>query len=333
MDDSYNLLQEIESEWLDFKQEFHQNNAELVHDIISLANSKAYEDRYLIFGVVEKEGKVVNIVGIENDPNRKQLQQINNLLYNSNFNRIPEIDLTEIIVEEHKVAILKIKNSSLKPYFLLSDKRDGNVTVRAGVAYSRLGDSNTPINGSPKDDDFERMWRERFNLNLKPIERFSYLLDDPDQWVQKKESELYHSQFPEFIIREVEDPGSKYKEPIEKWMQGFPDPSLSTYYMNFIYQGTQLESFLCAYLDGARYFVPFPERKTFKIDDKYYTIYYLIKNSLKHKLLILTANKYNNYDRRIVISKYYHIVNSEDELDLSVHAHQTWKKQIKSQEA
>jgi hypothetical protein len=34
------LLQQDECEWLDFKQEFHDNNVKLLHDIICLANAK-----------------------------------------------------------------------------------------------------------------------------------------------------------------------------------------------------------------------------------------------------------------------------------------------------
>jgi hypothetical protein len=327
--DYYDLLNEVESEWLDFKQEFHKNNAELVHDIISLANSKSTSDRYLVFGVAEKNGKVEKIIGIENDPNRKKLQQINNLLYDSNFNNIPELDLTEIDVDGHELAILKIKNSFLKPFFLLTDKKDGKVTVRAGVAYSRLGDSNTPINGSPKDKELEQMWRERFKLDLKPIERFSYLLDEIDEWVSKQENEIYHSQFPEFTIVEKEDPDGKYKEPIESWSQGFPDPSFWVYCLDLVYQGRVLESFFCAYLDGGRYFLPFPDRKNFNEDrKKYKTVYYVIKGSLKHKLLNLMLNhkKWNNgfYDRRLPGGRYYHMVDTETEISPDKYLAQVW---------
>jgi hypothetical protein len=51
------LLNDTESDCLDFKQEFHSNMAELVHDILCLLNSKYDGDRYLVFGVREKDGK------------------------------------------------------------------------------------------------------------------------------------------------------------------------------------------------------------------------------------------------------------------------------------
>jgi predicted HTH transcriptional regulator len=45
------LIMEGESEYCDFKQEHHENKASLVHDILSLANSQAKSNRFLIFGV------------------------------------------------------------------------------------------------------------------------------------------------------------------------------------------------------------------------------------------------------------------------------------------
>ena len=70
------LLIEDECEWLDFKQSFHDNNVKLLHDIICLANAKADGDRYLVFGVANNK----NIVGIENDKNKKESAEIQDLL-------------------------------------------------------------------------------------------------------------------------------------------------------------------------------------------------------------------------------------------------------------
>jgi hypothetical protein len=83
------LLQQDECEWLDFKKEFHDNNVKLLHDIICLANAIVDKDRYLVFGIANSKA----IVGIENDVNRKTSADIQDLLKNSNFNKIPKVNL------------------------------------------------------------------------------------------------------------------------------------------------------------------------------------------------------------------------------------------------
>ena len=67
------LLQEVlsliqskrEDEWWDFKQQHHKDKAELLHDIICMANNRAKRDSYIIFGV---EDETFKIVGVENTP-------------------------------------------------------------------------------------------------------------------------------------------------------------------------------------------------------------------------------------------------------------------------
>jgi hypothetical protein len=116
------LLIEDECEWLDFKQSFHDSNIKLLHDIICLVNAKADGDRYLVFGVANDK----NIVGIENDENKKKSADIQDLLKCSNFNRIPEVSLYyEKNENSHEIAILKILNRPDKPFFLTKDKRNG----------------------------------------------------------------------------------------------------------------------------------------------------------------------------------------------------------------
>lgn len=75
------LLQEVlsliqskrEDEWWDFKQQHHKDKAELLHDIICMANNRAKRDSYIIFGV---EDETFKIVGVENTPNRRNQQNI-----------------------------------------------------------------------------------------------------------------------------------------------------------------------------------------------------------------------------------------------------------------
>src|SRR5690625_1944416 len=61
-----------EGEYWDFKEQYHNNKADLLHDIICMANNRADQDAYIIFGVSDD----YQIKGVNTDENRKTQQQI-----------------------------------------------------------------------------------------------------------------------------------------------------------------------------------------------------------------------------------------------------------------
>ncbi|MGK7953389.1 MAG: RNA-binding domain-containing protein [Xenococcaceae cyanobacterium] len=86
------LLRQEEYESLDFKQQFHENNLKLLHDLLCLANAYIEEDRYLVFGITDDK----KIIGVQSDSNRKKNANIQDLVRQANFNRnqipLPEIN-------------------------------------------------------------------------------------------------------------------------------------------------------------------------------------------------------------------------------------------------
>lgn len=247
------LLSEPESEWLDFKAKFHDSPVKLVHDILCLANSYSDKDRYLVFGVADDK----SIVGIEADPDRKTNAEIQDLLRASNFNRIPTVTLHNVSHAGHEVGILEIVNRPDKPFYLTKDKMHGKDRIRAGVVYTRLGDTNTPLTESAPDDHIELMWRERFGLGLSPLERLRQLVEDKDAWQSVQgDSYLYHRDFPEFTITEGETVHSDFQE---SWVTKFPDPHASSVYVDCKYLGTVLKRCLFVRVDGGRYMMPIPK--------------------------------------------------------------------------
>ena len=63
-----NLIeQQTEGVYWDFKQQWYSNNADLLHDVICMANSPANRDCYIIIGV---EDGTYNILGVSSE-NRK----------------------------------------------------------------------------------------------------------------------------------------------------------------------------------------------------------------------------------------------------------------------
>ena len=134
----YQLLHCDESESLDFKECFHSDTVDFIHDILCLANSYTDNDRYLVFGI--KDDKT--LVGVENDK-KKNNAQIQDMLRQANFNRIPSVNLEYMDIQGHKVAVLTIRNRPDKPFYLTKDKKVGKRTIRAGVIYTRLGDTTS----------------------------------------------------------------------------------------------------------------------------------------------------------------------------------------------
>ncbi len=154
------LLSQKESESLDFKREFHENNAKLLHDILCLSNSFYEGDRCIVFGIANDK----TVYGVENDPNKKTNADLHDFLRQVQLNKIPQLELTSHQVDGHEIGLLQIMNTPKKPYFIRKDFQYGKITVRAGVIYTRLGDTNIPPNETAPEDHIEIMWRERFGL-------------------------------------------------------------------------------------------------------------------------------------------------------------------------
>lgn len=249
------LIAANESEWLDFKAKYHSDNLNFLHDLLCLANSFADSNRYLVFGIEDDK----TICGVEADSNRKNNAGIHDLLRQSNFNRIPTVELKTHSVQGNEVDVLEIKNRPDKPFYLTKDKSGNQKTIRAGVIYTRISDTNIPLKESAPDDHIELMWRERFGLGLDPLSRLLRLLDDKVNWISiSGDSYLYHKDFPEFTISDGEKVTEDFRE---KWTLKFPDQKAWSYYIECKYHSTILERSLFVVCDGGRYSVPLPTYK------------------------------------------------------------------------
>lgn len=242
-----------ESEWLDFKQEWPANNVTLIHDLLCLMNAYADSNRFLVFGVDDSR----NVVGVQKDLNRKNNAEVHDLLRQSNFNRFPTLDVVTVSTNGDEVDVIVIADRPDKPFYLIADKRYGQKHLRAGVVYTRLGDTNTPLRECAPDEHVELMWRERFGFGLTPMQRFERLIDDVDNWERVDEdSYLYHKEFPEFTIRDGRELNDSFRE---SWTTKFPDSSASSFEVELRYHSTVLKKLTFVRCDGVRYRVPMPK--------------------------------------------------------------------------
>lgn len=103
---------EREDDWWDFKQQHHRDKAELVHNIICMANNRADRDSYIIFGIADN---TFDIIGVQEDSNRRNQQGIIDILRNIKFagSVRPRIELRTLIIEQKEIDVLIIRNARI----------------------------------------------------------------------------------------------------------------------------------------------------------------------------------------------------------------------------
>lgn len=270
-----------EGDYWDFKEEHHSNKADLVHDIICMANNRADRDGYIIYGVTND----FEIKGLEAEENRRNQQCLIDLLRSKKFGGgiRPTVELRTIYIQSKEIDVLIIKNSTDTPYYLTADFSERGRIVRANFIYTRVSDTNTPINESADVNHVEYLWKKRFLLNRPPLEQVHKRLHNKEEW--KEQGEAYYNVYnPEFKI-EIE------------YDEDFGDPEFYSYLMTnesssygnvkVSYFGTILYTQRFAVLDGGRYMTIVPDSgfigKRYTWEDNY-SYKYFIKGTLDYSL-------------------------------------------------
>ena len=114
--------------------------------------------------------------------------------------------------------VLVIEDAPHKPYYLVERYE----RLQAHHIYTRVCDTNTPVTDAAQPHEIERMWRERFGLDLSPLDRMKLYLTEPDSWVSSNRlgENLFehHSTFPEFTLRVIE--AEDFIARNEEWTRG-----------------------------------------------------------------------------------------------------------------
>ena len=190
-----------EGVYWDFKVIHHANTGDLVHDVLCLANADHNGPRFLIFGV--QDGGT-SIESIENDEGRRAQAEIAGLFRDnaSKFfqSRFPTFYLRTIEMGDALIDVLVIEDKPKKPYYLVERLRN----VCAHHIFTRVGDTNTPVDRSAQPHAIVQMWRQRFGLDATALDRAKLLLAEPKAWTFDDEDGLtwgYHDVFPEFTLK------------------------------------------------------------------------------------------------------------------------------------
>jgi hypothetical protein len=285
----------------DFKVEPHENNAELLHDIICLANSPHKGNKYLIFGVSDPNSNC-ELKGLyKNHPKRKTQVQYIDFLRSKSFagdNR-PEIELKNLKINHYDVDVLIVFDRPLKPYYITQDfidkKNNKEIKVLANNIYTRTLDTNTPINSSADISKIEVMWRERFGIDEPPYKRLLNLLLKPEEWFKDigNCNYAYHKDFPEFRI-EFSEPESF----TEVYSYFFTNDKSYLGNAEFKYHTTTLFEGQYMFCDEMRIEFSVPDIEYIKIEDEENWYFYYDLSKPNGFFLYFLSDKLTNLNSR-----------------------------------
>ena len=279
-----------EDEWWDFKREHHHDKAELVHDILCMANNRPRNDSYIIFGIEDD----FSIVGVENDSYRRNQQGITDILRNIAFagGVRPRIEIQTITIENHEIDVLIIKDSLNVPYYLEKNYQDKDIKdkdgkkygkiVKAYHIYTRVVDNNTAIDKQADINDIEFLWRKRFGIDLPIMERLHVLLSETDKWVFDwgNKKYCYHIDFPEFQIIQMDDLKQGW------WPSAafYTHPVMHLAKLNITYHNTVIYETELWVFDQFRKYLPKAENSSVYQQPNFWYTYYTL-DSIEGKML------------------------------------------------
>ena len=281
-----------EGDYWDYKEEWHDDNEKLIHDILNFANTEHNHDCYLIIGVTD-DGEIVGL----NEEQQKEQANIIDTLRNCKFagDNVPLVKLEKIKIEGKSLDVLVILNSDRVPFYLRKTNKKHRA-IMAGFIYSRVGDTNTPISNNASVPSIEALWRKRFGINLTGLERLSLLLNNPNDWVKNKEG-YYHLYNPEYslVFGDYEERNPSF------YSYCMVNESTSYQMVKLKYHGTILQEYDTAILDSGRYRVVTPDRDFIDLGNEKLSFRYYIDDSLKSKLNMLFFDE--EYDEQLIAQR------------------------------
>lgn len=248
-----------------------------------MANNLSNRTAYIIIGIDEENNyAVTNII---NDQNRKNTQQLVDFLKDKKFagGIRPIVRVEQILLYQGTVDVIIVENSHHTPFYLVESFEQ----IRANYIYTRIMDTNTPIDKSADIDKIEQLWQKHFYLDETPIEKVYNYLKSPQNWEESPieyEYLYFHKQFPEFIVRSESD---ETRNGYEFYMFGQADYSPHWDLITLYYHQTALKQLLGVALDGGRWFVVAPRRFGFSFSGKIewdISYMYYIENSIEYVL-------------------------------------------------
>lgn len=295
-----------EGGYWDLKEAWHINKASLLHDIICFSNNLENCDAYIIIGISDNG----SIFDIKKDKHRFNTQQINDFLKSKKFvgGMRPEVIVSSIIMKEKEIDIITIKNSKYTPYVLQEYYREGKINVSQGSVYTRIQDTNTPINSTADNDKVEQLFKKRFRIDETPTEKIKYYLEDIKHW---KHSDQYRGRYyyefaPEYSITLDVKNDTERQDFLCKI---FPDASATWQKAELRVYDHVIEEIYHVGLDGYRLHVAVPDFEYIEIQkEKYLKYLHITKYSFTDLLNNFLLSGHSNVHREYQFTKWIEFI-------------------------
>lgn len=249
-----------EGPYWDFKKQWHDENWELVHDIICLANNLDSDVSYLVIGIDEDDDYRVCDVETATDAPRKTNQSLVDLLSKQRWGspQAPFALVEPLELEGGHIDVIVIQSRREDmPYYL--GKTNGQ--LRAWMIHTRRVDSNTPVDTGANWSEVQGIWRHHFALDASPLDQAKIMLSDKKNWEYVtrigNSEDKYYKYAPEYTIHHASD---DYRDGYEYFMLNQTDCSPHWYTISLDYHQTCIFDTQGISLDGGRYFAPVPPR-------------------------------------------------------------------------
>lgn len=295
-----------EGGYWDFKREWYKDRADLLLDIICMANNLVNRDCFLIIGIVDG---TMEVVGVEDDKShRLSLNRLSHLLTGKKMfaDHIPEIDLQTIEMEGHEVDVIVIKNTIYTPYYLNKDYQDNKFApsdngskkgkkIVAGNVYVRKDDCNVGIDCQPPFSYVEQLWKKRFGMNLSIMEKFGLYLNDIEKWNCDwgNKNYAYHKEFPDFRLERDDQRQDGWCPQAVFYL----DPSTYTFKLNLVHNNAVIYETELWCFDGFRKFLPQAKVGSVPSISCFWYSYYDL-STIEGKLLTLFTRGKNDISSR-----------------------------------
>lgn len=266
-----------EGSFWDYKECYYMDNANLLHDIICMANNQTNNDGLIIFGVTDTG----ELVGVDNDPDKKSQQNIIDFLSSKTFlgEFRPTIELKSFTIYNKQIDVLVIKNDANTPYIL----KERYKSINSNYVYTRIGDTNTPINKTADINHVEFLWKKRFGIVPNPLKRFETYITNKDGW-SNQQYNCYYIEHPEFTIK-IDDERDKGNREFYSYMM--MNKSTTFAVIELCYFSTVLIHRQVVWLDSGRYMTSCPEWGSIAYQEYNQTplMYkYFIEDTIEYKL-------------------------------------------------
>jgi len=145
---------------IDFKREWYlpQKKADMLHDILCLSNNTENKDAYLVIGVDDD----YQVLGVTKEI---KSNDIIDYMKSKHFagEHMPVFELKKLFYQHKTIYVIVCYSSKYVPFYLTEKEQ----RVCEHRIYTRVGDTNTPVDKGASYIDVERLWRIHFEREME----------------------------------------------------------------------------------------------------------------------------------------------------------------------